>query len=69
MTPSALREARRKLGLSQRAFAAALRPAQPPGERSVRRWEAGAQDVPRWVEARTAELLTRQINQTADSGL
>ena len=43
MQPDALKEARKRLGLTQRGLAEALR-LGPNGERTVRRWEQG--DVP-----------------------
>lgn len=42
MTPTELKEARHRLGLSSAAFARAV----GAGARTVRRWEAGGQDIP-----------------------
>ena len=43
MTPKQFKAARRKLGLSQSALAQAL---GVKSDRTIRRWEAGTQDIP-----------------------
>lgn len=58
MTPAALRAFRHSLGLSCKGFAELLRMQGTHAARTVRRWEAGEQDIPAYVEL-VAELLQR----------
>lgn len=59
MTPTELREARRKLGLSAAALARALELGKG-GDRTVRRWEAGEREIPGPVRVVLRMLLERQ---------
>jgi DNA-binding transcriptional regulator YiaG len=58
VSPTELREARRKLGLSASALARALE-LGGGGDRTVRRWEAGERDIPGPVRVVIRMLLER----------
>ncbi len=63
MTPTQLKEARHKLGLSASGMARAL--SDPDGDsppvnpRTVRRWESGGQDIPGPVTVAVRLLLNQ----------
>lgn len=61
MTPTALANARHKLGLSQAGLATALRMGKHGG-RTVRRWELGEIEVPGPV-AVAVELLLKEASR------
>ena len=50
MTPAELKAKRHALGLSASGLAAALKMKGKGAGRTVRRWEAGTQDIPGYVE-------------------